>query len=125
MGSQACAARTGLYLCSAPLPQVSEGDEARNGKEARADEEVPSVGQTRLQEPEDNEIRTVHAGDTPYTSAASFEDLPISGLLLQVSPMSTALGRAVCAPAASQSERRLVCTCLSAPAAGAVHGDEV
>ena len=84
MGSQACAARTGLYRCSAPLPQVSEGDEARDGEEARADEEDPSVGQTRLQEPEDNEIRTVHAGDTPYTSAASFEDLPISGLLLQV-----------------------------------------
>ncbi len=36
-----------------------------------------------LQEPEDNEIRTVHAGDTPYTSAASFDDLPISQPLLQ------------------------------------------
>ena len=45
-----------------------------------------------LQEPEDNEIRTVHAGDTPYTSAASFDDLPISQPLLQA--RGAARGRA-------------------------------
>ena len=77
------------------LLQVSEGDKAK------ADEEDPSVGQTRLQEPDDNEIRTVHAGDTPYTSAASFEDLPISGMLLQVTLRSNVLGVAVSMPAAA------------------------
>jgi len=58
-----------------------------------------------LQEPEDNEIRTVHAGDTPYTSAASFDDLPISQPLLQA--RAAARGRACGSEAAGCCAMRI------------------
>ena len=119
MGVQACAVHTGLFRCSALLPQVSEGDEAR------ADEEDPLVGQTKLQEPEDNEIRTVHAGDTPYTSAASFEDLPISGMLLQVDFREHCAGARCLRASRFMLRSGPVCKVLAVPAAGAVHRDEV
>lgn len=67
---------------------------------ALPDEESPSCKQPEqsgLQEPEDNEIRTVHAGDTPYTSATSFEDLPLSEPLLQVGSLGS--GCNPCQPA--------------------------
>ncbi|KAK9845721.1 hypothetical protein WJX81_000486 [Elliptochloris bilobata] len=64
---------------AANLSSIQVGE----GEDARADNEDPALGNAGLQEPEDNEIRTVHAGDTPYTSAASFDDLPISEMLLQ------------------------------------------
>ena len=39
-----------------------------------------------LQEPETEDIRTVPAGNTIYSSATSFEDLNLSPELLQVGP---------------------------------------
>ena len=39
-----------------------------------------------LQEPETEDIKTVPAGNTIYSSATSFEDLNLSPELLQVDP---------------------------------------
>ncbi len=44
----------------------------------------PSNEPQGLQEPETEDIKTVSAGDTIYSSATSFEDLRLSPELLQV-----------------------------------------
>ncbi len=41
----------------------------------------------QLHEPEQDDIRTVRHPDTPYTSATSFDELPLAEELLQVLPL--------------------------------------
>lgn len=56
---------------------------AQNGKESGTADE-PSNEPQGLQEPETEDIKTVPAGNTIYSSATSFEDLHLSPELLQV-----------------------------------------
>ncbi len=55
----------------------------QNGNENDTVDE-PSNESQGLQDPETEEIRTVSAGNTIYSSATSFEDLQLSPELLQV-----------------------------------------
>lgn len=64
---------------------------AANGDHAKTDEEVDKIEtetkdepESRLEDPEVEDIKTITAGDTMYSSAKKFEDLPISEPLLQV-----------------------------------------
>jgi len=55
----------------------------QNGNENDTVDE-PSNESQGLQDPETEEIKTVSAGNTIYSSATSFEDLQLSPELLQV-----------------------------------------
>ena len=46
---------------------------------------------SRLEEPETEDIKTVTTGDTLYSSAKRFEDLPISEPLLQVGTLPASI----------------------------------
>lgn len=68
--------------------------ELQNGEAGKEKEEEVNTEETgtkdepepsnRLEDPEVEDIKTVTAGDTMYSSAKKFEDLPISEPLLQV-----------------------------------------
>ena len=68
----------------AVLPAVHPHFSVQNGDESGTVDE-PSNEPQGLQEPETEDIKTVSAGDTIYSSATSFEDLRLSPELLQVS----------------------------------------
>ena len=69
---------SGLEKCSSHVP-------SQNGHEAGTVDE-PTNEPQGLQEPETEDIKTVPAGNTIYSSATSFEDLKLSPELLQVGP---------------------------------------
>ena len=63
------------------------GSPAKPAEEVNTEEEaIPDEPETssRLEDPEVEDIKTITAGDTLYSSAKRFEDLPISEPLLQV-----------------------------------------
>lgn len=65
-------------VCEGKLyPRQVEEDEEEAGQVDEPERE------SALHDPAEDAIRTVPAGDTPYTSATSFDDLPIPRLLLQ------------------------------------------
>ena len=64
---------------SAPLPQNGSQQDGSHEDGAAAPAEAPADANGTT-----DEIRTVTAGDTPYTSAVSFDDLPLSEELKKV-----------------------------------------
>ncbi len=68
------------YSSDVELP-VQNGNENGTVDEPR---DEPSDEPQGLQEPETEDIKTVSAGNTIYSSATSFEDLQLSPELLQV-----------------------------------------
>ena len=67
--------------------QEKSQEEPDNEETGSPDEPETS---NRLEDPEVEDIKTITAGDTMYSSAKKFEDLPISEPLLQVFIMAIA-----------------------------------
>ena len=74
-----------------PIDNKDRAESAANGHHAKPDEEADTIEagtkdepESRLEDPEVEDIKTITAGDTMYSSAKKFEDLPVSEPLLQV-----------------------------------------
>ena len=99
-----------------PVQEAQPSQPSRGESNGTSHQPVNEAGSQPLAEvPADtngstDEIRTVTAGDTPYTSAVSFDDLPLSEELKKVSrPASCARLQFACLQANSGNLYKNVC----------------